>query len=59
MCGLAVEVEGVRVTGIRPDDADVWNKGYIMMLGVVSLPHGWGHDKEGTHLTVVPVELQA
>lgn len=23
-----------------------------MMVGVVSLPHGWGHDKEGTRLSV-------
>jgi anaerobic selenocysteine-containing dehydrogenase len=23
-----------------------------MMPGVVSLPHGWGHDKEGTRLSV-------
>ena len=23
-----------------------------MMPGVVSLPHGWGHDREGIHLTV-------
>ena len=23
-----------------------------MMLGVVSLPHGWGHDKPGTRLSV-------
>jgi anaerobic selenocysteine-containing dehydrogenase len=35
MCGLAVEVEGERVTGIRPDDADVWSKGYICPKGAV------------------------
>ncbi len=23
-----------------------------MMPGVVSLPHGWGHDLEGTHMGV-------
>jgi hypothetical protein len=23
-----------------------------MMPGVVSLPHGWGHDREGIRLTV-------
>jgi anaerobic selenocysteine-containing dehydrogenase len=23
-----------------------------LMPGVVSLPHGWGHDKEGTRLSV-------
>ena len=23
-----------------------------IMPGVVSLPHGWGHDREGTRLTV-------
>jgi anaerobic selenocysteine-containing dehydrogenase len=23
-----------------------------MMRGVVSLPHGWGHDKEGTRMSV-------
>jgi hypothetical protein len=23
-----------------------------MMRGVVSLPHGWGHDKDGTRLSV-------
>ena len=23
-----------------------------MMPGVVSLPHGWGHDKDGTRLSV-------
>ena len=24
------------------------------MPGVVSLPHGWGHDQPGTRLTVAP-----
>lgn len=35
MCGLAVEVEAERVTAVRPDDADVWSKGYICPKGAV------------------------
>ena len=35
MCGLAVEVEGERVVGIRPDDDDVWSKGYVCPKGAM------------------------
>jgi anaerobic selenocysteine-containing dehydrogenase len=33
MCGLQITVEGDRVTKIRPDDDDVWSKGYICPKG--------------------------
>ncbi len=33
MCGLEVTVENDRVTRIRPDDDDVWSKGYICPKG--------------------------
>lgn len=35
MCGLAVTVDGDRVTGIRPDREDVWSKGYVCPKGAV------------------------
>ena len=35
MCGLAIGVEDDRVTGIRPDDADVWSRGYVCPKGAV------------------------
>jgi anaerobic selenocysteine-containing dehydrogenase len=33
MCGLELEIEGDRVTRVRPDDADVWSKGYVCPKG--------------------------
>ncbi|MBM4267778.1 MAG: molybdopterin dinucleotide-binding protein [Deltaproteobacteria bacterium] len=35
MCGLEITVEGDRVTGIRPDDDDVWSRGYVCPKGAV------------------------
>ena len=33
MCGLELEIEGDRVVRLRPDDADVWSKGYVCPKG--------------------------
>jgi anaerobic selenocysteine-containing dehydrogenase len=33
MCGLKIQVEGDRVTKIRPNDDDVWSRGYICPKG--------------------------
>jgi len=33
MCGLEIHVDGERVTAIRPDEADVWSKGFICPKG--------------------------
>lgn len=33
MCGLRITVDGDRVTKIRPDEDDVWSKGYICPKG--------------------------
>jgi anaerobic selenocysteine-containing dehydrogenase len=33
MCGLELEIEGDRVARLRPDDADVWSKGYVCPKG--------------------------
>ena len=33
MCGLELEIEGDRVARIRPDEADVWSKGFICPKG--------------------------
>ncbi len=33
MCGLRVHVEGDRVTKIRPDEDDVWSRGYVCPKG--------------------------
>jgi len=35
MCGLEIHVESDRVTEIRPDDRDVWSRGYICPKGAV------------------------
>ena len=35
MCGLAITVRGDRVVGIRPDEHDVWSRGYICPKGAV------------------------
>jgi anaerobic selenocysteine-containing dehydrogenase len=35
MCGLRVRVEGGRVKQIRPNDEDVWSRGYICPKGTV------------------------
>ena len=35
MCGLEVSVENERVTAIRPDEQDVWSRGYICPKGAV------------------------
>jgi anaerobic selenocysteine-containing dehydrogenase len=33
MCGLAVTVDGDRVTAVRPDPDDVWSRGYVCPKG--------------------------
>lgn len=35
MCGLEITVQGDRVLGIRPDEEDVWSRGYICPKGAV------------------------
>jgi len=35
MCGLEIEVKGGRVEKIRPDEKDVWSKGYICPKGTI------------------------
>jgi anaerobic selenocysteine-containing dehydrogenase len=35
MCGLEVSVENERVTAIRPDEQDVWSRGYVCPKGAV------------------------
>jgi anaerobic selenocysteine-containing dehydrogenase len=35
MCGLELTVEGERVTGIRPNEDDVWSRGFICPKGAV------------------------
>ena len=37
---------------IHPDDAARAGLSDGMMPGVISLPHGWGHDKPGTRMSV-------
>ena len=64
-CGILVDVEGDAIRSIRGDADDLAHveskAGTLMaaievtdtiMPGVVSLPHGWGHDRDGTRLTV-------
>ena len=34
MCGICVEVEGDRITRIRPNPDDVWSRGYVCPKGV-------------------------
>ncbi len=34
MCGLCVEVDGDRITRIRPNPDDVWSRGYVCPKGV-------------------------
>jgi len=35
MCGLELEIDGDRVVRLRPDDADVWSKGYVCPKGAI------------------------
>jgi anaerobic selenocysteine-containing dehydrogenase len=35
MCGLEVHVDGDRVVAVRPDDADVWSRGYVCPKGAM------------------------
>jgi anaerobic selenocysteine-containing dehydrogenase len=35
MCGLEVRVEDGKVASVRPDDADVWSKGYVCPKGAM------------------------
>ncbi|MFN8543125.1 MAG: molybdopterin oxidoreductase family protein [Candidatus Binatia bacterium] len=41
MCGLRIDVAGGRVQRIRPDDADVWSRGYVCPKGATL---GYLHD---------------
>jgi anaerobic selenocysteine-containing dehydrogenase len=35
MCGLEGHVDGDRVVAVRPDDADVWSRGYVCPKGAM------------------------
>jgi anaerobic selenocysteine-containing dehydrogenase len=50
--GVATDAALVRVTSESGSVVVPVEVSDEMMPGVVSLPHGWGHDKEGTRLSV-------
>ncbi len=54
-CGLEITVSGDQVAAISSDVGSIAVPIEIsddIMEGVVSLPHGWGHDLEGSQMAV-------
>jgi anaerobic selenocysteine-containing dehydrogenase len=51
MCGLRIQVEDGRVTRIRPNQEDVWSRGYICpkgtTLGELHRPARWWTSRPG------------
>ena len=51
MCGVRIQVEDGRVTRIRPNQEDVWSRGYICpkgtTLGELHRPARWWTSRPG------------
>ena len=58
MCGLRIDVDGDRVTRVRPDDDGVWSRDYVCPKGatphLVDVPSG-NAVVNGIPVTAVPV----